>query len=405
MQTYLVGGAVRDSLLGKASKDHDYVVVGARPEDLLAKGFRQVGADFPVFLHPATGEEYALARTERKTGPGYHGFACYSAPDVTLQDDLGRRDLTINAMARDADGALVDPFGGQRDLDAKLLRHVSDAFAEDPVRILRVARFSARYTEFTVAPETMALMQRMVAAGDVDQLVPERIWSELSRGLMEAKPSRMIEVLRGCGALARLLPEVDRLFGVPQPIAHHPEVDAGLHTLMVLDRAAHRSLALETRLAALLHDVGKGVTPADQWPRHHDHDQLGVPLVEAICRRWRAPKDCRTVAVLVAKLHIRIHTALKLRPGTVVSILAEMDAFRRPERLPLVLEACRCDAEGRLGLSDRAYPQYDFMQRALAVARQVDCGAIAQAVRNAAFIPEQIHGARAKAVAALYAEF
>ncbi|MBP8902905.1 MAG: multifunctional CCA addition/repair protein, partial [Thiobacillaceae bacterium] len=330
MRVYVVGGAVRDRLLGLAVRDRDHVVVGATPEDMARLGFRPVGKDFPVFLHPETGEEYALARTERKTARGYTGFAVHAAPDVSLEEDLKRRDLTINAMAETEDGEIIDPHGGRADLEARLLRHVSRSFVEDPVRILRVARFAARFGEFAVAPETLVLMRSMVDDGEVDALVPERVWQELARGLMEATPSRMFLVLRACGALARLLPELDRLFGVPQPVKHHPEVDTGIHTMRVVDEAAARGLALPERWAALLHDLGKGATPAEFWPRHHGHEGRGVALVQAACERLRAPSECRDLAVLVARDHGNAHRALELRPATLVELLERLDAFRRP---------------------------------------------------------------------------
>ena len=296
MKVYVVGGAVRDELLNLPVQDRDWVVVGATPEEMLAAGFRPVGKDFPVFLHPRTQEEYALARTERKTAPGYAGFAFHAAPDVTLEEDLARRDLTINAMARGDDGVLVDPYGGQADLSARVFRHVGPAFVEDPVRILRLARFAARFTEFTVAPETMALMREMVGNGEVDALVPERVWQELSRGLMETQPSRMFDVLRECGALKRLLPELDRLWGVPQRAEYHPEIDTGVHVMMVVDTAARRDQELPVRFAALLHDLGKGTTPKDEWPRHIAHEARSVKLVDTVCARLKVPADCRDLA-------------------------------------------------------------------------------------------------------------
>jgi len=398
VQVYEVGGAVRDSLLGRPVSDRDYVVVGATPSLMRELGFQPVGKDFPVFLHPHSHAEYALARTERKTAPGYKGFAVHSAPDVSLEDDLLRRDLTINAMARDqASGALIDPYGGQADLTAGWLRHVSPAFSEDPVRILRVARFAARFPDFQVAPETLALMQAMVKNGEVDALVPERVWQELARGLMEARPSRLIEVLRDCGALARLLPEVDALFGVPQPEQHHPEIDTGVHVLMVLDTAASDGLPLPARWACLLHDLGKGRTDPTEWPRHIAHEARGVAPVQAVCQRLKVPTDCRDLAVLVCREHGIIHRALELRPDTQLALFERCDALRRPERFELALAACAADSRGRLGYADRPYPQAERLQQALAKVRAVDAGAIAQ-VTPASDIPQAIRAARLAAL-------
>ena len=352
MQTYLVGGAIRDALLGRPGSDHDWVVVGATPEQMVARGFLPVGRDFPVFLHPETREEYALARTERKSAPGYRGFVVHAAPDVTLEQDLARRDLTINAIALpearinasdrlDLDPTdLVDPFHGQRDLQQKQLRHVTDAFREDPVRILRVARFAARFADFHVAPETMVLMREMVEAGEADALVPERVWQELARGLMEDKPSRMFELLRECGALTVLLPEVDRLWGVPQPEAHHPEVDTGVHLMMVLDTAAHLHAPLAVRFACLVHDLGKGTTPIDVLPRHIGHEQRSAKLLRAVCDRWRVPVDVRELADVVAREHGNIHRSGELNASAVVRLLERCDAFRKPERFDEALLAC-----------------------------------------------------------------
>lgn len=400
MKTYIVGGAVRDRLLGLPVADRDHVVVGATPDELVAQGFQPVGRDFPVFLHPVTREEYALARTERKSGRGYKGFAIYATPDVTLEQDLLRRDLTINAMAEDESGTLIDPYGGQRDLAARVFRHVSEAFAEDPVRILRVARFAARFTEFTVAPETQALMRAMVDNGEVDALVPERVWQELARGLMEAQPSRMFGVLRDCGALARLLPEVDRLFGVPQPPEHHPEVDTGVHVMLVVDWAARQGMRLPVRFAALTHDLGKGTTPPGCWPRHHGHEAKSAELVRAVCERLRVPADCRDLAVAVAREHGLVHRAHELRPGTVVELLERVDAFRRPERFEEFLRACECDFRGRPGYENRPFPAPDRLRAALHAAQAVDVGAVAQSVAPPR-IKEAIFQARAQAVAAV----
>ncbi|MBS1171128.1 MAG: cca [Burkholderiaceae bacterium] len=406
MKTYVVGGAVRDRLLGRPVQDRDHVVVGATPQQLVARGFTPVGKDFPVFLHPHTHEEYALARTERSTGPGYKGFTFHTAPDVTLEDDLIRRDLTINAIAEDEDGTLIDPFGGQRDLAAKLFRHVSSAFAEDPVRILRVARFAARFADFAVAPETLALMRQMVAAGEVDHLVPERVWQELARGLMEAKPSRMFAVLRDCGALAHILPELDALWGVPQPEIHHPEIDTGAHVMLVVDLAAAAGHPLPVRFAALLHDLGKGVTPKEGWPSHHGHEALGVPLVQAICQRLRVPNDCRDLALMTAREHGNIGRGLQLRAATLVNVFERCDAIRRPERFFDMLKAAECDFRGRSGeqrtFANEPYPQAAHWQAALAAARSIDAGAIAHANReNPPRIPLAIHEARVAAVRAI----
>ncbi len=399
MKTYVVGGAVRDRLLGLPVSDRDHVVVGATPDDMVAQGFQPVGKDFPVFLHPRTHEEYALARTERKSGRGYKGFTVYAAPDVSLEADLLRRDLTINAMAEDEAGRLIDPYGGQRDLAAKIFRHVSDAFAEDPVRILRVARFAARFTDFAVAPETHALMRQMVENGEVDALVPERVWQEVARGLMEAQPSRMFQVLRECGALARLFPEINRLFGVPQPPEHHPEVDTGVHTMLVIDWAARQGVSLPVRFAALTHDLGKGATARERWPAHLGHEAAGVELVRALCERLRVPADCRDLGVAVAREHGRVHRAPELRPGTVVELLERVDAFRRPERFDDFLKACECDFRGRPGYEDRLFPAPDHLRQALRAAQAVDAGAVARRV-DPARIREAVFQARAEAVAA-----
>ena len=403
MKTYIVGGAVRDRLLGLPVTDRDYVVVGTTPDQMLALGYQPVGKDFPVFLHPQTHAEYALARTERKSGHGYKGFKVYAAPEVTLEEDLLRRDLTINAIAEDEDGSLVDPYGGQRDLAARVFRHVSEAFAEDPVRILRVARFAARFTEFAVAPETNALMRQMVDNGEVDALVPERVWQEVSRGLMEAQPSRMFRTLRDCGALARLFPEIDRLFGVPQPPEHHPEIDTGVHVMLVVDWAAQQGYSLPVRFAALTHDLGKGVTPPELWPKHHGHEAKSVELVRAMSERIRVPVDCRELAVAVARDHGNVHRALELRATTLVELLERVDAFRRPERFTEFLLACECDFHGRPGYETRDYPASPYLQQAFAVARGVDAGAVARSVA-----PDQIRDAvfraRADAVGAWRAQ-
>ena len=402
MQIYLVGGAVRDKLLGLEVKDRDYVVVGATPEDMVAQGFRPVGADFPVFLHPQTKEEYALARTERKTGRGYKGFTVYAAPDVTLEDDLRRRDLTINAMATAPDGTLIDPFGGVADLAQGVLRHVSDAFSEDPVRILRVARFAARFANirsgFKVADATNTLMQRMVAAGEVDALVAERVWAELERALAMARPSVFFQVLRTCGALERLFPEIAALFGVPQPPKHHPEIDTGVHVMLVIDQAARLSPDTRVRFAALVHDLGKGVTPAADWPRHIGHEAAGAKLVTEFCRRLRVPNDHRDLGLLVARYHTHCHRATELKPATLLDTLEALDAFRRPERVEMFVLACEADARGRTGFETAPYPQADICRRAYAAARSVDTAAAASGAATGPQIGEIIRRQRIDAI-------
>ncbi len=407
MKTYIVGGAVRDGLLGLPVQDRDWIVVGATPEDMLAAGYRPVGKDFPVFLHPKTQEEYALARTERKTAPGYRGFVFHTSPDVTLEEDLVRRDLTINAIARADDGSITDPFGGQRDLQAKIFRHVSDAFAEDPVRILRLARFAARFPDFTVAPETLALMRSMVAAGEVDALVAERVWQEVARGLMEQTPSRMLAVLRECGALARIMPELDALWGVPQPPLHHPEVDTGAHMMLVIDHAAERGFELPVRFAALMHDLGKGATPPEHWPRHHGHEQLGLALIDAVCARLKVPGECRDLAIMTAREHGNISRARELRANTLVTLFERCDAFRKPARFGHMLLAAECDFRGRGdgGPADdfrtRPYPQGPYLLAALDAARAVNAGEVAlRCGENKQTIPHAVHSARVSAVKA-----
>jgi tRNA nucleotidyltransferase (CCA-adding enzyme) len=397
VKVYRVGGSVRDELLGLPVADHDYVVVGSSAEEMARRGFRPVGKDFPVFLHPDTRAEYALARTERKTARGYKGFSIYAAPDVTLEQDLARRDLTINAIARDEHDNLIDPHGGLQDLRAGILRHVSPAFAEDPVRILRVARFAARFA-FEIAPKTLELMREMVREGEVDYLVPERAWQEIGRGLMEERPALMIEALRSCGALARILPEVDALFGVPQPDAHHPEVDTGLHILLVLDYAAARRFPLPVRFAALTHDLGKGTTPPEQWPSHIGHEARGVELLERICQRLRVPNDCRELAVLVTRHHGEVHRAEELRPSTMVKLLEKADALRRPDRFELLLEACASDFHGRTGFEARPYAPAPLLRKALEAARSVDAGVIARGQTEPAKIAAAVHEARVHAV-------
>ncbi|EIJ45350.1 tRNA nucleotidyltransferase [Herbaspirillum sp. GW103] len=399
MKTYTVGGAVRDGLLGLPVKDRDHVVVGATPEQLLALGFRPVGKDFPVFLHPETHEEYAMARTERKTAPGYKGFDFHAAPDVTLEDDLARRDLTINAMAQDEDGTLVDPYHGRADLEARVFRHVSDAFVEDPVRILRVARFAARFADFTVAPQTNALMQRMVDEGEVDALVPERVWQELSRGLMEHKPSRMFEVLRVCGALQRILPELDALWGVPQPEKWHPEIDTGVHVMLVVDWAAAQDFSLPIRFAALLHDLGKGTTPPEIWPRHHGHEARSERLVEQVCARLKVPGECRDLALMTAREHGNVGRCFEMRPGTLVKFFARCDAFRKPQRFLDMLRASECDHRGRTGLELQPFPQAAYLEGALQAASAIDAGAIAQQQTQPQRIADAILAARTAQVA------
>lgn len=389
---------MRDALLGLPVKDRDWVVVGATPEEMLAGGYVAVGRDFPVFLHPATHEEYALARTERKTAPGYTGFVFHTAPGVTLEEDLRRRDLTINAIAQAENGELIDPYGGRADLASRVLRHVSPAFAEDPVRILRVARLAARFADFTVAPETLALMQQMVAAGEADALVPERVWQELSRGLMEATPSRMFAVLRECGALHKLLPEVNALWGVPQREDCHPEIDTGVHVMRVIDLAARLAAPLPARFAALTHDLGKGVTPVALLPRHHGHEQKGVELLELLCARLRVPADCRDVARLAARFHGDMHRAAELRPATVLRVLQGCDALRRPERFELVLLACEADYRGRPGWEARDYPAAGFWRRALAAVRAVDAGTIAHSARSMTHTEENPSAATRKII-------
>jgi tRNA nucleotidyltransferase (CCA-adding enzyme) len=373
VKIYLVGGAVRDRLLDYPVKERDWVVVGSTPQELIAKGFKQVGKDFPVFLHPETQEEYALARTERKTGKGYTEFACYAAPDVTLEDDLKRRDLTINAMAMTDTGDIIDPFHGQADLKAKWLRHVSPAFVEDPLRILRTARFAARYAHlgFRVAPETLQLMQDIVRQGEVQALVPERVWQEFSRALQEAAPQVFIEVLRACHALAILIPELDRLFGVPNPPQYHPEIDSGIHTLMVLEQAAKLTTDPEIRFAALMHDVGKGLTPKEKWPSHPGHEEVGTDLIKKWCERFRVPRDYEMLAILTARYHSHCHKLFELRPSTILTTLEKLDAFRKPDRFRQFLVACEADSRGRTGYENSEYPQrqqFDtFFQQAAAV--------------------------------------
>jgi len=374
MEIYLVGGYVRDQLLGLNTKDRDWLVVGATADELLKKGYRQVGKDFPVFLHPETNEEYALARTERKTSAGYSGFSFNANAGVTLEEDLARRDLTINAIARSDNGDLIDPYNGQADIKAKFLRHVSPAFIEDPVRILRIARFAARFAElgFVIADETLALMQDMVRSGEVDSLVSERVWQETMRALAEKTPARYFEVLRECGALEKLFPEINRLWGVPQPEKHHPEIDTGVHTMMVLTQAAKLSGDTKVRFAALVHDLGKGTTPKSQWPKHIDHESRGVPLVEALCDRYRIPNDYRELGMIVAKYHLHYHRAAELRADTFLKTLVSLDAFRRPERFELFLLACEADSRGRPGFENKDFEQPDIYRKVFKAANAID---------------------------------
>ena len=399
MQIYLVGGAVRDEQLGIPHSERDWCVVGATPAELLDDGYRKVGKDFPVFLHPETNEEYALARTERKTAPGYHGFAFDFSPDVSIEDDLLRRDLTMNAIARDADGTLIDPHGGRDDINDRVLRHVSDAFSEDPVRILRVAKFAARFRhlDFQIADETMTLMQHMVTNGEVDALVPDRVWKETEEALCGSDIRVYFEVLRECGALKVLFPEVNSLFGVPQPEKWHPEIDTGVHTLMVLDQAESLSKDLAVRFAALTHDLGKGTTPKDKLPSHRGHEIRGCKLIRKMSERLPVPKAARDLAQIVAEYHTHCHRALELRDKTIVKLLEKTDAFRRPERFEHFLLTCESDARGRKGLENRKYPQADFLRGALAAASRIDAGAIAKQ-HEASKIPTAIRKARQHAV-------
>lgn len=399
MQVYLVGGAVRDEQLGISHKERDWCVVGATPDELRGNGYRQVGKDFPVFLHPKTNEEYALARTERKTAPGYHGFAFDYSPEVSIEDDLSRRDLTINAIAKDDNGILIDPYGGLQDIENRVLRHVSAAFGEDPVRILRVAKFAARFAGlgFTVADETMALMRDMVEDGEVDALVPDRVWKETEEALSGTNSRVFFEVLRHCGALVRLFPEVDALFGVPQPEKWHPEIDTGLHTMMVLDQAELISSDVEIRFAALTHDLGKGSTPRSELPSHPGHEARGARLIREMANRLPVPNNCRDLGVMVAEFHTHCHRALELRDKTILRVLEKTDAFRRPERFEQFLIACEADAKGRCGLENRHYPQADFLRGAFAAASAVDSGAIAKQ-HEGPKIPAAIKAARQSAV-------
>lgn len=401
MQIYMVGGAVRDKLLNLPVMDRDWVVVGATPQQLLDQGYRQVGKDFPVFLHPDTNEEYALARTERKTAPGYTGFAVDTSATVTLEQDLQRRDLTINAIAESAQGEIIDPYGGVEDLRRRLLRHVSPAFSEDPLRILRVARFAARFHElgFRVAPETMALMREMVSAGEVDALVPERVWVETVRALGESQPAQYFEVLRACGALKILLPELDGLFGIPQTQDHHPEIDSGVHSLMALQRACELSQDTRVRFATLLHDVGKVTTPASLLPHHFSHEKHSVDIIKQICRRLAVPNEFRDLAILVARYHSHCHRADELKSTTLLKTLEALDAFRRPDRLEQFLLACEADATGRLGYEDAVYEQADIFRQAFAAARAVDARSLAESGLQGRVLAGRLHDLRASAIA------
>lgn len=400
MKIYCVGGAVRDELLGLPVQDRDYVVVGSTPEEMLKLNYQPVGKDFPVFLHPETHEEYALARTERKTAKGYKGFQIFASPDVTLEQDLMRRDLTINAIAKDERGNLIDPFSGQQDIKKKILRHVSPAFSEDPVRILRLARFAARFN-FTVAEETMLLMRQMVSDGEVDALVAERVWQEIAVGLMEEKPSRMFEMLRECGALKIILPEVDQLFGVPQSQQSHPEIDTGIHIMLVIDYAAEKKFLLPVRFAALTHDLGKGVTLPEQLPNHPGHEEKSVELVKKINQRLKVPSDCLELAIIVARYHGQIHTALTLSAEELVDLFQATDAYRKPQRFTQLLEVCLSDFRGRAGYANELYPQIDYLTKAFEATTTIDTGAIAEAAQNVEEIRANIKQARVIAIQSL----
>lgn len=398
MQVYCVGGAVRDELLGLRVQDRDFVVVGSTPAEMESAGYKPVGKDFPVFLHPNTRDEYALARTERKTAKGYKGFQVHADPDVTLEQDLARRDLSINAIAKDESGNLIDPYSGIQDLKDKVLRHVSPAFAEDPVRILRAARFAARFVDFEVAPLTMDLMREMVEKGEVDALVPERVWQEISKGLMEEKPSRMFEVLRACGALKKIMPELDALWGVPQPANHHPEVDTGVHVMMVIDYAAAKQYQLPVRFAALMHDLGKGTTPIDILPRHIGHEQRSVDLLHVLSKRLRVPNDCKELAHIVAKFHGKVHQVKEMRSETLLKFLVDTDAIRQPERFHDFLLACECDIRGRTGYETQAFEEAGLLMSLLKAASEVDAGAVAKLHDAPEKIKQAVYEARLNAL-------
>jgi len=402
MQIYKVGGAVRDRLLGRTVSDIDWVVVGATAQEMQALGYRPVGADFPVFLHPQSGEEYALARTERKSGRGYGGFTFHASPEVTLEEDLIRRDLTINAMAEDEQGTVYDPYHGQKDLEARILRHVSPAFAEDPLRVLRVARFAARYAGlgFRVAPQTIELMRQLSESGELQALTAERSWKEIARALMEDQPQVFIQVLRDCGALKELMPELDALFGVPQPAAHHPEIDSGIHTLSVLEQAALHQQPLSVRWACLLHDLGKGLTPEEEWPRHIAHEQRGLKLIKAVNQRFKAPRECQELAMLVGEYHTHCHRALELKASTLLELLQSFDVYRRPQRFEEFIAACEMDARGRKGLEQRDYPQADYLRGAAAAARAVQVQPLVQQGLTGQALGEALKGERLKALKA-----
>ena len=405
MRVYLVGGAVRDRLLGLPVRERDWVVVGATPEELVRLGYEPVGREFPVFLHPATHEEHALARRERKVGPGYRGFTTQFAPTVTLEEDLRRRDLTINAMAEDENGALIDPYGGQADLEARVLRHVSEAFVEDPVRILRVARFAARFAElgFRIADETLALMRHIVDAGEARTLVPERVWQETERALAEAHPEVFFTTLRACGALAVIFPEIDALFGVPQPPRWHPEIDTGVHVMLALKYAAAHGASGVVRFAVLTHDLGKAQTPRSEWPSHHGHEEFGVPLIEDLCERLKVPNGHRELAILAARQHTLVHRALELKAATVLTLLEKCDALRRPERFAELLLACEADARGRTGRESAPYPQAAYLGEALAAAAGVTLSESERRGLEGAEIGAEIRRRRLAAVAAVKA--
>lgn len=400
LNIYLVGGAVRDKLLGHPYHENDWVVVGATEEEMLAAGYKRVGKDFPVFLHPKTKEEYALARTERKKGKGYYGFECHASPDVTLEEDLGRRDLTINAIAESPTGEIIDPFNGRADIQNKILRHVSPAFSEDPVRILRLARFAAKFSSlgFTVSPETTELMKGMVDAGEVDELVAERVWQEMERALKEPSPDEFFLVLRSCNALNKLWPALNKLWGVPQKVEYHPEIDTGIHTMMVLQQAAKFTPDPVTRFAALCHDLGKGATPPAAWPSHHGHEEKGVPFIQEFCRKYRVPKEYRDLAIMVSRFHLHCHRAFELTAKTFIKTLESLDAFRQPERFEKFLIACQADATGRLGFQDRLYPQADRMREVAKLARQVDVQALIATGFEGAELGEKIHEERVKII-------
>lgn len=403
MKTYLVGGAVRDELLDYPFTEKDWVVVGASAEEMIQQGYQLVGKDFPVFLHPETKEEHALARTERKNAPGYKGFEVHATPEVTLDEDLQRRDLTVNAIAKDENGELIDPYNGVADIRNKILRHVSPAFSEDPVRILRVARFAARYAHlgFTVADETLQLMREMVNCGEVDALVPERVWQEMLKALGEQTPTAFIKTLRNCGALKRIIPELDRLWGVPQPEAHHPEIDTGIHTMLVLEQACKLSDDTEVRFAALMHDLGKGTTPESEWPKHINHETRGAKIVLDVCKRMRIPNEYRDLAERTARFHLHYHRALELKPSTVLKTLEQMDAFRRPERFEKFLLASEADARGRPGFEDKEYKQGDYFRASLNAANNVDVAALVEAGFQHKALADKIKEARIKEISSL----